>query len=271
MLVVINTNLEKSDPIIYESGLSPADQYKSPKSEHVIKDKDISNWEIPEGDGICIVGARRVHVANSVISRTGLDPKTADELASAVKGADVIWYRCRFKDNGKGVLIGSGDTDLSDLLSGQRSLFYECIFEGNSRRNPFVQIGQGYLINCLVRNWGRPETFHEKSFGVRAGAKAQVTVTNTVFIQDDLWSCLTRGNLFADIFHQYFWPFWYGPGFRRAAYADLGGHIQCYHCYKNRPWLKIENHRDDYMTENEAIELMIHLESNVPDHEPTQV
>lgn len=265
---IIDNKVVPTDPILFISQLTPEEQYHSPKSEHVIKDVSIGNWAGDQNDGICIVGKRRVHVSNSVIYRTGMNPKDADELASAVQGADVIWYRCRFKDNGKGVLVGSGDTDLEDLITGQRSLFYECVFEGNSRRNPFVQIGQGYMINCLVRNWGRPNTFHEKSFGARAGSKAQLIISNTVFIQDDLTTCLTRGNFFSDIFNQYFWPFWYGPGFRRAAYADWGGHIQCYHCYKNHRWLKIENHRGKYMTDQAASKLIEHLSEVVPDNHP---
>lgn len=178
-----------------------------------------------------------------------------DECASIVNGADFIFKDCVFSYNGKGVLQGSGDSNLEDIARGTRSIFYNCLFLDNSRRNPFIQSGQSLIINCGVMYWGR-SNFHEKSFGIRVGKNAQVTVINTVFLQDSFMECIKRFHTFKDTFGQYFWPFWIGPGFRRAAYADWGGQIVCYNCYKNRKWLHIQNHRGKYMSEDEA-ELVI--------------
>lgn len=224
--------------------------------------KEITGWDNPEQDGIQIDGNGFAYIKNVVISRKGMDPKQADELASVIHGGDVIFHHCRFADNGKGYLQGTGDSDLADLLQGQRVVFSECIFENNSRRNPFVQIGQGYLIRCLIKNWGK--NYHEKSFGVRAGHYGQITISDTVFLQESLSTCLGRGHLFSDIFRQYF-DSWFGiPGFARGAYADKGGHIQCFNCYTNRSWIKLENHRTPPMPKVDAAMLIDHLEQSVP-------
>lgn len=209
-----------------------------------VKNKIILDWNDPSPeeaatDGIHISGNGFGYMKNLIISREGMDPKLADELASVVEGGDVIFHNCYFSGSGKGYLQGSGDSNMADLLKGQRVIFSECIFENCSRRNPFVQIGQGYLINCWIKNWGR--NFHEKSFGIRAGKLGQVMAVNCIFEQESFFTCLKRGHLLEDIFGQYLFPLPGMPGFMRGAYADNGGHVKCVNCYKNRPWIYLEN------------------------------
>lgn len=219
---------------------------------NIVRDCTFKNMEGDVEDGITCINPQVTIISNCLFTREGKDPTTADELASVVQGADVLFYRCYFKCNGKGVLVGSGDTDLTDLLTGQRVIFYECIFENVCRRNPFAQIGQVYLIRSIVKNWGTKEYFHAKSYGARAGYMGQLIVKDTVFKQESLWNCLKRGTLLKDIFGHYLYHLFLVPGFARAAYADCHGQIACYNCYKNRWWLYIENHRTKYMSKDSA-------------------
>ncbi len=222
----------------------------------------IRHFEGKDTDGVTLKGPGFSYIQNAVIDREGCNPATADELISNIHGGDVIFYRCRFRDNGKGYLQGSGDATPAELLSGQRSIFYECIFDSNSRRNPFIQVGQGYMIRCLVKDWGM--NFHEKSYGCRAGSYGQLMVINSVFMQPTLKDCLRRWHFLRDTFCQmYLWHHKFRPGFALGAFADPGGHVMCYNCYANRPWIYLENHRDP-MDMNEALLLVDELEVNVP-------
>ena len=208
-------------------------------------------------DALQINGQNSVLIKNYYADAIIQDPTYGDELASAVNGADVIFYNCVFSRNGKGFLQGSGDSDILDCRKGQKTVFYKCYFKNNSRRNPFIQSGQSFIKKCVIENWGHPAYFDEKSYGIRVGKYAQAMIVDTVFIQDTLGKCLTRGNLLKDIFNQYFLPFcWLSPGFRNAAYADVGGQIAMYNCYRNRRWLYFENHRGPYMTKDYADQLI---------------
>lgn len=220
-------------------------------------------------DGLTLAGGDAVSCRNKVyfvercvFTQKTQSPTQSDELASIIYGARANFYQCRFEFNGKGVLVGNGDTDELDLTSVKCS-FVECIFEGCSRRNPFAQVGQTTVRNCVVKNWGIDDTFHEKSFGIRVGSKGQAIVQNTVFLQEDLITCLKRKNVIKDTFNHYVFPM-LGPGFRRAAYADKGGQIACYNCYTNRPWLYVQNHIGPRMNEGSAIQFANMLDRCVP-------
>lgn len=251
------SGITKSDgsgiKIVFENHYDLDRRCRSPINTYVNNCK-VTNFVGDSVDGFHLEGTGSAYVERLYVSRHGQQPDLADESASIVNGVDVIFVDCVFTDNGKGFLQGSGDTNLLDLCKGQRSLFYHCYFKNNSRRCPYINAGQCYILNCVVENWGISSTFHEKSFGIRAGKYAQVTVANTAFFQEDLRTCLRRGTFLKDTFGQYFLPF-IGPGFRRAAFADMGGSIQCTNCYTNRNWLYLENHYGPTMPEEEALRL----------------
>lgn len=243
------------------------DKYRRSNNVTIIKEKLINGWDDPSVDGIQLVGSGLAHVRHCVVTRTGYNPVQADELASAVDGADVVFYRCRFMDNGKGYLQGTGDTPNRDLQKIQRSVFYECIFDGNSRRNPFIQIGQGYMSRCLIRNWG--QRFHLKSFGARAGNWGQLLISNCIFEQESFLSCLKRGHLFWDTFGHYLFPLPGMPGFMRGAYAEGHGSVLTHECYKNRWWIYLQNRMGD-MSKGNAMLLKAHLDEVVPNVPPSK-
>ena len=256
------TGLTKTDPFIQAVHDQSQVKHAYANNRVVIKNKLISGWDDENQDGIQVVGNGKVHIRNSVFDREGHDPSLADELVSGVDGADIVFYRCRFKNNGKGYLQGSGDSNDYDLAHIQRALFYECIFENCSRRSPFIQVGQGYMSRCWVRNWG--QCFETKSYGSRAGDWGQLMISNTVFEQESFLTCLKRGRTLRDVFCQYLRPLFGIPGFMRGAYADVDGQIFTHNCYKNRWWIYLQN-RHGVMSKGDALLLMAHLESVVPD------
>ena len=260
MIHISNKTITDGSPLIVENHNPDGNKFES-WSNSLYEIKNITNDGFcgETTDGLQLNGDMTGVVYKFYGSNYGNEPNYGDECASIVNGADFIFTNCVFAYNGKGVLQGSGDSNLDDIRRGTRSIFYNCVFLDCSRRNPFIQSGQSMIISCIVANWGKTN-FHQKSFGIRAGSHAQVTVIDTVFIQDSLVKCLKRGHTFKDTFGQYFWPFWIGPGFRRAAYADWGGQIVCYNCYKNRPWLHIQNHRGKYMDKDDAERLVNKLE-----------
>lgn len=263
--------MEKVQPVTVKPNIplfGLKDKYSKYPGNRVmqIENLDISGWDdLSKGektvDGLQINGNGFAYVKNVVIDRDGRDQFLADELASVVGGADVIFHNCRFVGNGKGYLQGTGDDNFGELLKGQRVVFNRCIFENCSRRNPFIQVGQGYLINCLIKNWGR--NFHEKSHGIRAGRFGQVTAVNCIFEQESFLTCIRRWHTLRDIFWQQFTSLRGMPGFMRGAYADPGGHVQVVNCHKNRWWIYLQN-RTGKMDQDDVQLLKHQLEQEVP-------
>ncbi len=211
------------------------------------------------GADVFHIDADHVRFEDCSFTRLGFAPTSADELVGAVNGSLVEFCRCRLSYGGKGMLLGTGDTNAADVKAGQKVIFEESILEFNSRRNPMVNAGQAELYKCLIRHWGVPDSFHEKSYGIRAkGEYASVHVEDCLFEQENLWTCLTRGNLFDDSVRHTLFPF-LGPGFRRALYADQGGKVFAKNCHKNHWWLHIGGHEGAYMSDAKAKALREHL------------
>lgn len=237
-----------------------ADFYRESSDVLVVRNCRVIGVADKNEDGIQMLGPGLAHIEQCYLSNEGFSPDGMDELASVVDGADVIFEHCYFGFNGKGVLIGSGDTIASDYKS-LRATFNNCVFDGCCRRSVYAQFGQTRMHRCWVRNWGIPQTFHEKANGARSGKHGQLMVSNSIFEQRPFWSCINK-NFFRDLFHQY--NHWWYPGFMKAVYAEFGGQTKAYHCYKNRWWLRLANHTDP-MKSDEAEELKQYLTENVID------
>lgn len=213
-------------------------------------------------DNLMISGDCKVFVSKFFGDNSEIQDTTkVDEITSIINGADVVFYQCVFSNNGKGILIGSGDSPDKDFKS-LRVSFIECIFENNSRRSPFAQFGQVHLYRCWIKNWGIPETFHEKSYGFRVGSWGQGFAYQCVFTQRPFFQCLNK-NFFKDWFAQQLPNFI--PGFILAAYSDFGGQIRLRECFKNRWWLRFQGHRGKKMSKkfaNSLIEYLTELKIN---------
>lgn len=103
-----------------------------------------------------------------------------DELASVVKGAtSIIFDNCHFRDNEKGVLVGTGDECDFELEKDSRVIFKNCVFDNISRRSPYFRYGSIQMLNCEIRNWQGGV----KTYGSRF-EDANVTLTNVHYHQD---------------------------------------------------------------------------------------
>ena len=138
---------------------------------------------------------RTTYIENCYFSNRGRAGDSMDELASAVRGTEVIFSNCVFDCNGKGVLVGSGEFIDHDIDEEHLNVTFDyCVFRNCSRRNPMVQRGNVLMRNCLVENWGVPETFHEKSFGARASDYGTLEVFRTLFIQRGFFKCINKND-----------------------------------------------------------------------------
>lgn len=234
------------------------DFHKEEGETLVIRNCSVIGVTDPNEDGIQILGPGVAQIEDCFLSAKGYSPDGMDELASVVDGADAIFDHCYFGNNGKGVLVGSGDTIAQDYAT-LRATFTNCVFDSNCRRSVYAQFGQTRMHRCWVNNWGIADTFHEKSNGARSGKHGQLMVSNCVFTQRPFFKCIDR-NILRDITHQFsHWPY---PGFMKAVYAEFGGQTKAYHCYKNHWWLRLANHTNP-MREDEANELIAYLTENV--------
>ena len=220
--------------------------------------KNVGNQE----DNLQIIDNSYAEVSEGAFSNTNMGPNDGDELASVVKGSTAIFYRQRFKNTRKSCFDSVVGDDYEIDISSLSAKFVECIFEDNSRRNPFGQLGQVRLHRCLIKNWGTKEYFNVKSYGIRAGKHAQVMASDCIFIQRP-FSYFFNRNFISDIIYQET-PYLLPPGWMRGAYADWGGQIKLYNCYKNRSWIWLQNHKGSYMSKEKAIELETYLEKVVP-------
>lgn len=195
---------------------------------------------------------------NCIFFNPGISANETDELVSIVNGGSAHFFRCYFLLNGKAVLVGNGDFRDSDPLSLEAS-FEECVFERCSRRQVYVQDGKATMHRCMVKNWGVPESFYEKSFGSRSGHNGILNITDTIYKQRSFLECINK-NIFSDTFRQTF-PEWI-PGFMKGITSDNGGVVHASRCHKNRWWIRLTGN-DSYMSDDEAASLRDHLTVNV--------
>lgn len=179
-----------------------------------------------------------VEIKNSLFTNYGHPGDFADELASVVRGATAKFTDCSFENNGKAVLLSTGDKiDTPGDKEHLTAFFTNCVFWRCSRRSILAQYNfYAEMNNCLVENWGY--NFHEKSFGARSGKNGKLSVKNSLFYQEDFLTCIFRdvlhGSLLGDMFRNSF-P-WH-PGFMRAGTTDNGGSMLWQNNYCNRWWL----------------------------------
>lgn len=202
----------------------------------------------------------KVKVRNCLFTNAGHPGDQADELASVVRGATAVFERCCFENNGKAVLLSTGDAvDIEGDMQHLSAFFQNCIFWRCSRRNILAQCNfYAEMLNCLVESWGW--NFHEKSYGARSSDHGKLCVRNSLFYQEDFLSCIFRdvlkGSLLMDMFRNSF-P-WH-PGFMRAGTTDNGGTMLWDHNYCNRWWLTHPKHVDKPMNKDVAEDLYEHL------------
>lgn len=104
-----------------------------------------------------------------------------DELASVVKGAtNIIFEDCKFYDNDKGILVGTGDEEDYELEKDVTVSFRRCTFDGIARRHPFFRYGVLSMQDCIIRNWKGGY----KTYGIKLESGAVAYLRDIHFHQD---------------------------------------------------------------------------------------
>lgn len=138
----------------------------------------------PESDMIQIHGPGvKVKISDCIFDQTGVDPNKYDEAVSLVHSAHAELTRCVFRNISKTILAGNGDFTYDEDKDTYLYL-NNCLFDGCSRRNPYVRYGTLIIKNCVFKNWGR--TFWVKSNCVRIGYKCKACISNCKFEMDKL-------------------------------------------------------------------------------------
>lgn len=198
---------------------------------------------------------------------TGIDPTLADEAVSVIWGAKARIQNCYFKNWGKALLIGNRDEPL-DIAKDIYVEIENCVFDGCSRRNPYIQGASVHMKNCIIKNWGR--TFFDKSFGIRVDREGSLTLENCIFIQDKFIQTNWK-NFFKDCYNQVmnikqiFNIF--KPGCTRGLFTENGGIIKNMSgIYTNKWWISIEDEYRDIipLSTYEAKMLMNSILDKVP-------
>lgn len=193
-------------------------------------------------------------------------PKYADEAISVIWGAKAKITNTYIKNWGKALLIGNGDAP-EEIDKDIHVELDHCIFDGCSRRHPYIQYGTVVMKNCLIRNWG--QYFHEKSHGIKVSTNSKLYIENCVFWQDNFFKTNLK-NFLADCYNQVL-DFGsildlFKPGVTRAIYSEDGGEVRYLkHCYKNKWWMSFGGYSNlNPMTHYEALMLIEELIKTVP-------
>lgn len=185
-------------------------------------------------------------VDHCYFDNTGVDPKLADEALSVIWGGKARIQNCYFKNWGKAMIIGNGD-DPIDIAKDIYVEIENCVFDGCSRRNPYIRGATVHMKNCLIKNWGH--TFFDKSFGVRVDREGSLYISDCVFIQDHFIHTNLL-NFFKDCYGQIMDKSQllniFKPGCTRGLFTEsYGSIIFIDSIYKNRWWISIENSSKD--------------------------
>jgi len=215
-----------------------------------------------KNDGLGMCSPLGYKIMNCTIDMADDD---CDEATAVTWGANATFNNCIIKNAGKLVLCGSGDKEKAQLENEQKVYFENCILENFGRRGPEVQAGMKvFMNNCLIKNWADPEFFDVRSFGAWAHHGGEIYAQNCVFWQDEFrfniadFLCHAWQSLVDESIISMWFPTKYIPGCCRGLTSGRDGYVKARHCYKNKWWIRLENHFDP-MSRDEAEELIIKL------------
>lgn len=134
-----------------------------------------------------------------IFDQSHTPPDKYDEAIDLIHSAKLEIYNTAFINIGKTILAGNGDfTEAEDK---QTSLYLEnCIFDGCSRRNPYLRYGSLEIESCIFKNWGK--TFYLKTQAIRLGENCRAKIKNSKFIMDNFIQTSIK-NFFSDWIHQF--------------------------------------------------------------------
>lgn len=207
----------------------------------------------PGDDGVTVYGpAVSTEIIQRVFDFRDAPQNTLDECVDSVNGAVLRVAGCLFIGGIKAVLCGNGDAPINDIRYG-RVEFEDCVFIDCGRRCPEAQDGVTVTMRrCWVHGWG--QRFDTRAFGAWANRYGTIIAEDCIFTQPfsnrfglGLWrSCSDIahhiGQAVNDLgFAALLRSRSYLPGTCRGLTADTGGRVLATRCWRNRPWIRIDN------------------------------
>lgn len=140
-----------------------------------------------------------IHIGRSVkalVDHCIIDFKSAedtDENVSVIDGSTCLVKNSTIINGKKAILIGSGDNpalDANNVVG-----MHNCVIKNAGRRCPEIQdSGRCFMDHCIIENWGDPDFFDTRNFGIWVHNGALLTAEHCIF--KNSWSFQ---HLFTDI------------------------------------------------------------------------
>lgn len=195
-----------------------------------------------------------------------------DEIVSSVNGPKVTIRNSLFLGGIKAMLAGNGDHLINDSATARWEL-EDCVIIGSGRRCPEAQDGTTVTMRrCWVHNFG--QVFDVRAFGAWAHRGGKILAEDCLFTQSGGLLSLGVKNTVVDLGHHIgqavndeglkalLWPKTYRPGVARGLTQDNEGTVLSSRCYKNKPWICVEN-CSSFMKKDEARRIVQQLEKSL--------
>lgn len=239
----------------------------------VIRNQTFTTATDAGADAITCFGPGVTLIEDCVIDFTRLPQNEQDEGISGVNGAKVTMRRCVFINCRKALLAGNGDHAEADA-QGAQWLIEDCILIGCGRRCPEAQDGARVTMRrCWLHDWGR--AFDVRAFGAWAHRGGRIVAEDCLFTQSGGILSLGLRNSLVDVSNHIGQAVndyglsallrlrTYLPGVCRGLTADTGGLTLATRCYRNRPWIRIDN-CDPYMDRDDARIIVQRIDAAMP-------
>ena len=228
----------------------------------------------PKEDVITAKGPDRLTViSDKVFDLRQCPAAVQDEIIAGVDGARVKLSRCLILGGIKPLFAGNGDHPGNDMLYAQWEI-EDCVILGGGRRCAEAQdFAQVIMRRCWVHDWG--QTFDVRAFGAWAHRGGRIVAEDCLFTQSGGLFSLGLLNFIKDFGNHIGQSVndyglsallrarTYMPGVCRGLTADTGGIALATRCYRNRPWIKLEN-CDPFIFRQDAIAIAERIDAAMP-------
>jgi len=241
----------------------------------VIRNQTFTTAADVGADAITCFGPGVTLIEDCVIDFTALPKNAQDEGISGVNGAKVTMRRCVLINCRKALLAGNGDHAEADA-QGAEWLIEDCILIGCGRRCPEAQDGTTVTMRrCWIHNWGR--RFDVRAFAGWAHRGGKIVAEDCLFTQDGGLFSLGLRDTVIDMANHIGQAVndnglgallrlrTYLPGVCRALTSSTGGLVLATRCFRNRPWIRIDN-CDPFISRRDAIVIAEHIDAAMPLH-----
>lgn len=240
----------------------------------IIQDVESLKPERPLDDGYTCYGPDPVLMRHCTYDWRSCPKEDQDEAVSGVDGAVLTLSGVVILGSIKAILAGNGDHPINDVQNAHWHL-QNCFIMEAGRRCPEAQDGTTVTMrNCWVHNWGA--AFDVRAFGAWAHRGSRIIAEDCLFTQSGGLFSLGVLNTLRDVGNHIgqavndsglsalLKPRTYMPGVCRGLTADTGGLVLATRCYRNKPWIVLDN-CDSYLDRDAAQCVVQEINAAIPD------